>query len=194
MPLKNDDSDMKIVGSENNDASASDAIDAGAFLRETGRQHFNGNMSKARSLGADTVGSFSCRGIPEDIERLMDTFRAAPTEMILDEIRILKVFCAEYCMDRYLPSPLLSTAAAAEMFDGLKEAMPEFYERLSHSASFSFYYLCLNRNGELKRNIGEAFAEMCDMPTDNGIIGLGSALFEKYTDLFKKTIKAFAFV
>lgn len=183
---------MKIVGSD--DPSRLDGIDADEFLEETGRQHFNGNMAKARSLGRDIVSAFSYKNVPEDVLSLIRLHGLAETAVLLDEIRILSVFCAEYSMDEYLPSALLSTASAAEMFDTLQGLMPEFYDRLSHSASFSFYYICIKKADDLKRRIGEAFAEMCDDPKNENIISFAGELFEKNVSLFKKAIRGYAFV
>lgn len=192
MPLFYDDSDMKIVGSEN--AAGSDGIDAGAFLEEAGRQHFNGNMAKAKALGGDIVSAFSYREPPEEISALIKASGLERSRVLLDEVRILSVFCAEFCMDEYLPSALLSTASTAEMFDVLQDIMPEFYELLSHSASFSFYYLCLKDRAALPRRIGEAFAEMCDDPKNEAVITLAQELFKRNVSIFKKAISGYAFV
>lgn len=192
MPIMNDDSDMKIVGAEKK--ASQDGSETMQLLEEAGAQHFNGNMAKARALGRDIVSAFSYRNTPDDILELISSLQVPASDVVLSEIRILKVFCAEYSMDEFLPSSLLSTASAAEMFDTLQDVMPDFYEQLSHSASFSFYYLCLKNGGDLKRSIGEAFAEMCDMPTDRGIIALGSEIFEKNVGIFKKAIRGYAFV
>ena len=192
MPFNREDSDMKIVGKENE--AFSDGIDADAFLEETGRQHFNGNMAKARALGSDIVSAFSYKNVPDEICALIKAHGLPEDDVLLSEIRILNVFCAEYSMDEYLPSALLSTASAAEMFDVLQDMMPEFYDRLSHSASFSFYYMCIKNGGDLKRRIGEAFAEMCDDPKNEELIAFAGELFERNVGLFKKAIRGYAFV
>lgn len=192
MPFTNDDSDMKIVGSDRNQPS--DGIDTCAFLEETGKQHFNGNMAKAKALGRDIVSAFSYKSVPEDITGLIERHGLISDAVLLSEIRILSVFCAEYCMDEYLPSPLLSTASAAEMFDTLGDLMPDFYEQLSHSASFSFYYLCIRDKNDLPRKIGAAFAEMCDDPKNESLILLAGELFERYVRVFRKAIQGYAFV
>ena len=187
-----DDSDMKIA--DGGSREKSDAIDTAAFLEETGNQHFNGNMSKAKALGSDIVSAFSYRDTPDDVKELILSAGIESSFVVLNEIRILSVFCAEYCLDEFLPSPLLSSAAAAQMFDVLQELMPEFYERMSHSASFSFYYLCLKSNKKLEKSIGEAFAEMCDEPENKGLRNLGSELFTGCVGLFKKAIQGYSFV
>lgn len=192
MVQKNDDSDMKIVGRGSDEQA--DGADACAFLEETAKQHFNGNMSKAKALGRDIVSAFSYRSLPEDIAALAQSHELECGAVLCDEIRILTVFCAEYCMDEFLPSPLLSTASAAEMFDEVSDSMPDFYERLSHSASFSFYYLCIKERNELPRRIGAAFAEMCDDPENEALIAFAGELFERNVRIFRKAIRGYAFV
>lgn len=192
MPFLNDDSDMKIIGADGKQPS--DGIDTCAFLEETGKQHFNGNMAKAKALGRDIVSAFSYRSVPENIAALIERYGIERSKVLSDEIRILCVFCAEYCMDEYLPSPLLSTASAAEMFDVLGDMMPAFYEQLSHSASFSFYYLCIRDKSDLPVKIGKAFAEMCDDPKNEALISFAGELFECYVKIFRKAIQGYAFV
>ena len=182
-----DDSDMKIVGAVGKTQEEADTAD---LLAEIGRQHFNGNFAKAKALGSNIVSAFSYKAAPEE---LTETVRAAgvePAAAVMREVKVLSVFSAEYCLHRYLPSPMLCSAAVGEMYEVLQQVSPELYGELSHSTAFSFYYMALKNDG----GVGAAFAAQCGKKGDPALTALGETLHGLNCDVYKKAIRGFAFV
>lgn len=193
MPLgKSDDSDMKIVGSQ---PEKKDHFDASAIVDEAREQRFNGNSAKAKALGANIVSSFSYKAAPDDLRSLAGEYGIEFTDELLLQIKILSVFSAEYCLQRYLPSPMLSATAVGEMYEVLEELSPEFYEQLSNSSAFSFYYLCI-KGLESKKSaaIGECFAMLCGKKGDKNLSLFGKKLHEVNKAVYSNAIDSFAFV
>lgn len=191
MPQFNDDSDMKIVGAP---PKQGDEINTSDFLAMLGQQHFNGNYAKARTLGANIVSAFSYRAPPEELMQFVREAGVRPEEPVLLQVKILSVFSAEFCLNKYLPSPLMSGVAVDEMYDVLQRILPEFYETLSHSTAFSFYYLAAKAESGVSRRIGEQFASLCGRGGDETVIALGESLHRMNVDAYKKAIRSFAFV
>lgn len=189
---RSDDSDMKIVGA---DSEKKDYFDATAIIDEAREQRFNGNSAKAKALGANIVSSFSYKAAPDELKTLADEFGVEFNETLLLQIKILSVFSAEHCLQRYLPSPMLSATAIGEMYDVLEELSPEFYEQLSNSSAFSFYYLCI-KDMKSKRSavIGECFAMLCGKKGDKTLSLFGKRLHEINKAVYRGAIDGFAFV
>ena len=96
MPEKFDDSDMKIVGAPQKKA---DDVDFQGFLAESSRQHFNGNIAKAKTLGANIVSSFSYSAAPVELVELIRQSGVEPTDEVLRQARFLSVFSAEISLE-----------------------------------------------------------------------------------------------
>lgn len=191
MAVHEEDSDMKIVGEP---PAGKEEIDTAGFLAELGREHFNGNYAKAKTLGANIVSAFSYRAAPEELRALVRESGVEPDEAILLQVRILSVFSAEYCLNAFLPSPMLSGVAVGELYEVLMQVSPEFYETLSHSTAFSFYYLALQAKDDPFRRIGEQFASLCGDGENEALRALGERLHRMNTAVYKKAINGFAFV
>lgn len=189
----NEDSDMKIVG--NSQIVKEDVFDVIQLIEETKNQRFNGNSAKAKTLGANIVSAFSYKAAPDELVQLATEHEISITDEVLLQMKILSVFSAEYCLDNFLPSPMLSTVAVGELYDVLQELSPEFYEELSKSTAFSFYYLCLkNCNADVDRLIGEQFACACGKKGDEAFCSLGTDLHNINVKVYKKAIQGFHFV
>ncbi|MBR3766762.1 MAG: hypothetical protein IKL10_00800 [Clostridia bacterium] len=193
MNIHNEDSDMKIVGSSK--LTKEEGFDVIQLVEETKLQRFNGNSAKAKSLGANIVSAFSYKAAPEELLQLAKEHDVEVTQEVLLQMKILTVFSAEYCIDNFLPSPMLSTVAVGELYDVLEKVSPDFYEELSKSTAFSFYYLCLKDDcKEEDVCIGEQFACACGRKGDSAYEKLGKDLHNINVIVFKKAIQAFAFV
>lgn len=193
MAIFNEDSDMKIVGSSQ--LKKEDAFDVIQLINETKNQRFNGNSAKAKALGANIVSAFSYKAAPEELQLMAERCGVEITADVLLQIKILSVFSAEFCLDNYLPSAMLSTVAVSELYDVLEEVSPDFYEELSKSTAFSFYYLCLKNNDDsVDVRIGEQFAAACGKKDDKAFSELGTQLHNINVKVYKKAIQCFAFV
>ncbi len=189
----NEDSDMKIVGSSQ--FNKEDVFDVIQLIEETKNQRFNGNSAKAKALGANIVSAFSYKAAPDELQQLADQYGVKITDEVLLQMKILSVFSAEYCLDNFLPSAMLSTVAVSELYDVLEDVSPDFYEELSKSTAFSFYYLCL-KDGDsgVDEKIGEQFAAACGNKNDKTLAALGTQLHIINVKVYKKAIQCFAFV
>lgn len=189
----NEDSDMKIVGSTQ--LQKEDVFDVIQLINETKNQRFNGNSAKAKALGANIVSAFSYKAAPEELQLMAERHGVEITEHVLLQMKILSVFSAEYCLDNFLPSAMLSTVAVSELYDVLEDVSPDFYEELSRSTAFSFYYLCLKNNDEsMADRIGEQFAAACGDRNNRSLAELGTQLHIINVKVYKKAIQCFAFV
>ncbi len=193
MCVHNEDSDMKIVGSGG--LTKEDAFDVIQLIEETKNQRFNGNSQKAKALGSNIVSAFSYKAAPDEVIALADSYGIKVNDDILLQMKILSVFSAEYCLDNFLPSAMLSTLAVNELYDVLENISPEFYEELSKSTAFSFYYLCLKSpDGKEDEKIGKQFASACGRSSDEALMKLGTALHNINVNVYKKAINGFHFI
>ena len=189
MNIHNEDSDMKIAG--RSFPGKDDGFDVISLIEETKNQRFNGNSAKAKALGANIVSAFSYKAAPEELLQLADKYGVEVTDEVLLQMKILSVFSAEYCIDNFLPSPMLSTAAVSELYDVLEDISPDFYEELSKSTAFSFYYLCLKKAGSgVEESIGEQFASSCGKKGDKNFSSLGTELHNINVKVYKKAIRS----
>ena len=190
MPRYHDDSDMKIVGAR---APKVEDINTADVLAALAQQHFNGNYAKAKALGANIVSAFSYHAAPDELKELVLEAGVSPDDGVMLQVKILSVFSAEYCLNTYLPSALLSGVALGELYEVLEKISPDFYGVLSHSTAFSFYYLAVKSNGEVPAQIGRQFAALCGKPNEEAYCALGEKLHRMNVDVYKKAIRGFAF-
>lgn len=185
-----DDSDMKIADVPGH---MDETFDTLSFLEESRKQHFNGNIQKARTLGSVIVSAFSYKAAPDEQVQLAEECGVALNEKIVSQIKLLTVFAAEYSIEAGLPASL-SSVAISSMYDVLSDVSPDLYKAMSASMAFSYYHLCLNEGGELSENIGKRFAVLCDQKDNAAVSGFGKKLFELNTAVFLRAIHSYAFV
>ena len=190
MAPKFDDSDMKIAGRP---GVKTEETDFSGLLAESSRQHFNGNVAKAKTLGANIVSSYSYRAAPAELVDFVMENGVTPTEAVLLQARYLSVFSAEFCLNHYLPSPLLAEIAKSEMYDVLMKFSPEFYDDLARSGAFSFYYMAMKNGKVTPLGVGKQFANLCGKAGDPVYIALGQKLHAANVAVFKKAINGFVF-
>lgn len=165
-----DDSDIKIFGG-GKDAET----DFVAIAEETMRHRSNGNVVKAKSLGAK-LADFS----PDD-ELLGEELQALISEktVTLDlklQIKVLLVFTAEYALYKLLPD-ILAAAASDSMYDRLRDESEGFYANICDGASFTFYYLAVRGESSIDTAMGESFAMLCDAEANSSVKKLGATVF-----------------
>ena len=185
-----DDSDMKIVQSPDNNG---DSLDTLSLLEESRRQHFNGNMQKAKTLGGNIVSAFSYKAAPDEQVQLAEECGVVLDKNSILQMKQLTVFAAECCIQNCIPASLSSVAIGA-MYDVLAEVSPDLYKAMSASMAFSYYHLCLNEGGDLAENIGKRFAVLCGKKNDAAVAEFGKQLFVINTSVFRKAIQGYAFI
>ena len=154
------------------------------------RQRANGNIDKARRLGA-SLATIAPTGEGDGIfvnlrDHLSQKFFV---QDILYQIRVLLVFACETLLQMELPTELLSTTAIASMYYSLEKDMPGFYSNIANGAAFTFYYLAIQKEGNLSENIGEAFAMLCSVKNKDSYILAGKTVWNLAVDIIGKEIE-----
>ena len=154
------------------------------------RQRANGNIDKARELG-EVLATIAPTGDGEGIfvnlkDHLSPKFFV---QDILYQIRVLLVFACETLLQLELPTELLSTTAIASMYDAMEKDMPGFYSNIANGAAFTFYYLAIQKGGDISENIGEAFAMLCAVKNKDSYVLAGKTIWNIAVDIVGKEIE-----
>lgn len=184
--------DVKIYKSKSelnkNGSDLSSAFDA-VIVHRT-----NGNLDKARALGetlATITPTGSGDGIIVDLKDHLAQKYFAPD--ILYQIKVLLVFACETLLQIEVPVSVVSTTAITAMYDRIKTLSPGFYDNISNGAAFTFYYLAIQKGGELSQNIGEAFAMLCGVKNKEGFVNAGKTVWNIAVDIVEKEIEKAGF-
>lgn len=154
------------------------------------RQRANGNIDKARKLGASLATIAPTNEGDGIFVNLRD--HLSPkffVQDILYQIRVLLVFACETLLQIELPSELLSTTAIASMYDAMEKDMPGFYSNIANGAAFTFYYLAVQKGADIPENIGEAFAMLCSVKNKDSFVLAGKTIWNIAVDVIEKEIE-----
>lgn len=182
-----DDSDMKIVGDDLEPVTDRRQAppDETAHLLEAQKE--NGNLSRARRLGAILADEVSA------VEGEACTEEAA----LLTQRRILLAFVVEAELDRLLPNNLVAQTAQNVFYQSLRMTAPQFYEDLQASGAFSFYYLGVREGGSadaVAHRVGETFATLCGRKGDADYRERGQALYARFAAQVRTLCETLDFV
>lgn len=154
------------------------------------RQKANGNIDKARRLGevlATIAPTDDGDGIFVNLrDHLSPKFFV---QDILYQIRVLLVFACETLLQMELPTELLSTTAIASMYNAMEKDMPGFYSNIANGAAFTFYYLALQKGGDISENMGDAFAMLCSVKNKDSYVLAGKTVWNIAVDIIEKEIE-----
>ena len=129
----NDDSDIKIFGEK----KKKDDFDPMLLLEEIKRHRSSGNTAKAKTIAHHMADSIVESDIDESVKSFADRYEVELTSEVMHQVRVLSVFSAEYVLNKYLPSPLLSSVAINELYESILAEAPEFYDRLESGTAFA---------------------------------------------------------
>jgi hypothetical protein len=180
--VRSDDSDMKIAGEVFREQKAAD--DTEEMSRLLAREKANGNLSRARRLGAimaEDVAAIEGEQVSED-------------SVLLTQRRILLAFAVEIGLEKVLPNPLLAQTAQNIFYETLRQTAPDFYEDLQSSGAFSFYYLCVRDKKNVERRVGETYASLCSRPNDKGLCKQGTDLYLHFIEQVRVSAQSMEFV
>lgn len=155
----------------------------------------NGNIDKARKLGeilATITPSGSGDGIIVDLKDHLAPRYFAPD--ILYQIKVLLVFACETLLQIEIPVSVVSTTAITSMYENIRLNSQGFYDNISNGAAFTFYYLAIQKQGELSDNIGEAFAMLCSVKNKEGFVKAGKTVWNIAVDIIEKEIEKINFI
>ncbi|HOL78896.1 MAG TPA: hypothetical protein PLA10_02565 [Clostridiales bacterium] len=185
----NDDSDIKIFGEK----KKKDDFDPMLLLEEIKRHRSSGNTAKAKTIAHHMADSIVESDIDESVKSFADRYEVELTSEVMHQVRVLSVFSAEYVLNKYLPSPLLSSVAINELYESILAEAPEFYDRLESGTAFTFYYLAVRSGGNTPAEIGKAFASQCGREDDGSCALFGTAVFTLNVEIFQNLIFSFNF-
>lgn len=179
-----DDSDMKIAGASFGDSSGTirDSAEQTAHLLEHHKK--NGNLSRARRLGAIMADSVSA----------IEGDSPAQDSALLTQRRILLAFAVEVGLECFLPDSLVAQTAQNIFYNTLHTTSPAFYDDLQESGAFSFYYLCVRDGREVEQCVGKTFASLCGHAGDAAYAHTGEQLYIRFIDEVQSTADSLEFV
>lgn len=186
--MPEDDSDIRIAGHE----SPRPEDDPMNDVRELERHKRNGNLDKARELGRE----LACRILNEDGD---PAFGQDPSES--DEVRrqrrMLLAFVVDSAVRQDIPGQVLGQVVLCEFTDRVKQSLPAFYADVASSGSFSFYYVCLRRDGgdapAPEDAVGQTFAMLAGRESSPVFEELGKALYLHFHDIVDKCVRSCRF-
>lgn len=185
-----DDSDMKIAGDsfEEPVTAADDSAEALAALLD--REKKNGNLSRARRLGAIMADEVTAieggdGGLAHSAEE---------NAVLLSQRRILMAFAVEVGLDAFLPNNLVAQTAQNIFYNTLHITAPAFYDDLQESGAFSFYYLCVRGGRQVEQKVGEIFASLCGKEGDELYTRMGTNLYNQFMTQVRHFAETLEFV
>ena len=187
----NDDSDIKIFGK----SLVDDKNEAALLLEQVNRQRANGNTEKARKLGVHLAEIFlNDEEINSHIASAVG--KIPSTEYVMEQVRILIVFSAQWCLSHRLPAALLSNTAVNSFYDKISQTK-DVYDDLSDGPEFSFYSLAVRQAETSAQAIGETFKKLCDRDNDESndedYVELGKRIYTKTVEEVVAIIDKFNF-
>lgn len=180
--MRNDDSDMKIMGDEFEPPAEKD--DTHETARQLEREKANGNLGRARRLGAMMAEEVS------SIEGGVPVSEPAP----LTQRRILLAFAVEVGFEAFLPNSILAETAQSVFYETLRQDAPAFFEDLQESGAYSFYFLCVREGREVEKKVGETYASLCGRPKQETLAREGSELYVRFIGQVQKLVNDIGFV
>lgn len=180
-------SDVKIYKSKNELDNSSKEISR--TLDEVMTHRLNGNIDKARKLG-EVLATITPKGDDGIIVDLKDHLPPKYfVQDILYQMKVLLVFACETVLQVEIPVSIITTTAIATMYENIEKKSPGFYDNLKSGAAFTFYYLAVQKGGNLSENIGEAFAMLCAVKNKDGFVNAGKTVWDVAVDIIEKEIE-----
>lgn len=164
----NDDSDMKIVPNDPSELFDSSEGAATAFLRETQ----NGNMEKARKLGAQFAAELTAgdRGI------VNFGVGAYDDESTLLQRSVLFAYIVNQVVEDLASASIVAQSAMSSFYSCLQQDSPQVYERITDAAVFSMYILSVRSAPDDPCAVGNVFARLCGREGDKVFVRYGCEL------------------
>ena len=178
-----EDQDIKIAG-DSFESAADDDSEGDQTARELQREKDNGNLNRARRLGA----------IMADDVSAIEGDSPSGDSVLMTQRRILLAFAVAVGLESFLSSSLLSETAQSVFYDTLRETAPAFYEDLQESNAFSFYYLCVRDGGQVENKVGKTFASLCGMTDNETYARMGEELYRRFIGQVQHYTEVLAFV
>ena len=155
-----EDSDMKIVGQE------APVIDETNEVEELRQEEANGNLARARALGAWLVRAATAIALSTPLD----------DPKLIAQRWLLLVFAIEHELAQLLPTEVTAQTAQNEFYNSLRTDAPHIYEELQQNGGLTFYYLCLQQD-DVPAAVGKTFAGLYGKADDTDMIQMGIDLY-----------------
>lgn len=185
-----EDNDIRIAGSHpSREISSSADLDAEASLRELSREKENGNLEKARGLGAAAAAEVYADNGESFFGRT-----ARRTPRCASSARCCWPLRPWWGLTNMFQMPTVPGAALSTFYETLKRDAPQIYDDVERSFAFSFYFLEYHRGRDVAAAIGQTFAMLCGRPGDSVCAQLGKALYLRFLDVIQSMAEHTGFV
>lgn len=140
-------------------------------MDEYTRESANGNIEKARALGA---------ALAKEVVGRLDSF---PVDEENDNVNlsvqrgVMMTFAAVVALEENIMSEVVHQTAENSFNAELERLSPDIYKAVADSGAFSFYYLAYRRGTEVVRRMGQTFAMLCSHDGDPVYHELGEAIY-----------------
>ena len=140
-------------------------------MDEYTRESANGNIEKARALGA---------ALAKEVVGRLDSF---PVDEENDNVNlsvqrgVMMTFAAVVALEENIMSEVVHQTAENSFNAELEKLSPDIYKAVADSGAFSFYYLAYRRGTEGVRRMGQTFAMLCSHDGDPVYHELGEAIY-----------------
>lgn len=179
------DNDIKVFHPSGRKSDAADVLRA---AQELNAQRANGNLVKARQLGAEISRLSVSDAVTADGTKVIANPDSLPSN-VLYQARVLMLFAAQLMLHSLLPQSL-SSEAVNSMYDSLSKG---FYDNIMEGTSFSFYYLAVRKSFNVEENIGKSFAMLCGNENSSKYAEMGRGLYAFAEKTVETLIKNTAF-
>ncbi len=185
-----EDNDIRIASSHpSRENPPSNDRDIEASLRELNREKENGNLEKARGLGAAAAAE-----VYADDGASFFGIDSSESPQMREQRQMLLAFAAVVGFDKYVPNAHCARAALSTFYETLKRDAPQIYDDVERSFAFSFYFLEYHRGRDVAAAIGHTFAMLCSRPEDAVYAQLGKALYLRFLDVIQSMAEQTGFV
>ena len=164
-----DDSDIKIVPEHPSQVFDMGEGAANAFARETA----NGNMEKARKLGA----RFGCALLNGESDGItMFGVGAYDNPQTILQRKVLFSYIVNRVVEDMAPNSIVAQSVIASFYDTVRTASRELCDGISDSAAFTLYILAGRSAPDDLKAIGRIFAQLCGHEGDPVFLQYGYEL------------------
>lgn len=181
-----EDSDIKIFDPSKKNDQSSEML---SYVEGMAHHRQNGNVTKAKELGVNIALSIYDEN---QIGKLSDEIFLSSE--IFPQLCALMLFSTEAALNYYLPSQQLSAIAINALHEVMSRNNLPVYEEIKEGPAFSFYYLSVRKGGsDIPRDIGKAFAMLCNKANDPAFISEGERLYSLVLEEIQNQIADIAF-
>ncbi len=154
------------------------------------RQKDNGNLEKARQLGAILAAEVES----DDGEFVFGDASAEENHDLVLQRRLLLAFVIDHGLNVFCPNSIITEIASSSFYETIQEDAPGIYEDIRENGAFSYYLLCVRNGDRIDEEIGATFADLIGHKGDHVYQELGTALYLRFMDVVGQKVKELGFV